>query len=108
MTTFQIPQELKTISDTELKQYQASLNNLQVNNENIQSELDNITHILNEEALSDNELRLKHGTLHWTLPESSTINAKYYEKLNKLKEYIDQGSAIDKQTNELFQTLTRL
>lgn len=107
MTTFQIPQELKTISDTELKQYQASLNNLQVNNENIQSELDNITHILNEEALSDNELRLKHGTLHWTLPESSTINAKYYEKLNKLKEYIDQGSAIDKQTNELFQTIDK-
>ncbi|CAI4065163.1 hypothetical protein SUVZ_08G2970 [Saccharomyces uvarum] len=107
MTTYQIPQELKTISETELKQYQASLNNLQVNNENIQSELDNITHILNEEALSDNQLRLKHGTLHWTLPESSTINAKYYEKLNKLKEYIDQGSAIDKQTNELFQTIDK-
>ncbi|KOG96756.1 Rim20p [Saccharomyces eubayanus] len=107
MTTFQIPQEIKTISETELKQYQASLNNLQVNNKNIQSELDNITNILNEEALSDNQLRLKHGTLHWTLPESSTINAIYYDKLNKLKEYINQGSAIDKQTNVLFQTIDK-
>lgn len=27
--------------------------------------------------------------------------------MNKLKEYIDQGSAIDKQTNELFQTIDK-
>ncbi|CAI4052150.1 hypothetical protein SKDZ_15G4110 [Saccharomyces kudriavzevii ZP591] len=107
MTTFQIPQELITISEAELVQYEALLDNLHVNNKNIQSELGKAEQVLKEEAFSDKQLRLKHGTLHWTLPESSTVNATYYEKLKKLKEYLDQGSAIDKQTDELFQSIDK-
>ncbi|EJS41597.1 rim20p [Saccharomyces arboricola H-6] len=107
MITFPIPQELVTINEMELIQYQSALNNLHLNNKNIQSELENIEEILNEEASSDNQLRIKHGTLNWTLPESSSANASYYEKLSKLKGYLNQGSAIDKQTDELFQSIDK-
>ncbi|CAI4775490.1 CFS_G0051710.mRNA.1.CDS.1 [Saccharomyces cerevisiae] len=107
MTTFQIPQGLTKVSEAELSHYQASLNNLLINNKNVQVQLDNIEQILNEEAFTDNQLRLKHGTLNWTLPESSTTNTAYYEKLKKLRGYLDEGSAIDKQTNELFQSIDK-
>ena len=107
LTTFQIPQGLTKVSEAELSHYQASLNNLLINNKNVQVQLDNIEQILNEEAFTDNQLRLKHGTLNWTLPESSTTNTAYYEKLKKLRGYLDEGSAIDKQTNELFQSIDK-
>lgn len=107
MATIQIPQGLTTVSEAELSHYQASLNNLCINNKNVQTELDKIEQILNEETFTDNQLRLKHGTLHWTLPESSTTNTKYYEKLKKLRGYIDQGIAIDKQTYEIFQSIDK-
>lgn len=107
MTTFEIPQELITVSEAELSQYQTLLNNLHTNNKNVQTELDKIEQILNDEAFTDNQLRLKHGTLHWVLPESSTINTKYYEKLNTLKGYLGQGSAIDKQTDNFFQSIDK-
>ncbi|QHS76361.1 Rim20p [Saccharomyces paradoxus] len=107
MSTIQIPQGLTTVSEAELSHYQASLNNLCINNKNVKTELDKIEQILNEEAFTDNQLRLKHGTLHWTLPESSTINTTYYEKLKKVRGYIDQGIAIDKQTYEIFQSIDK-
>lgn len=101
------PPDLKTITQEELESYELSLEDLKFNCKNIEAQLTEVEEILNEELESDAESRTKYGTISWTIPSSSSVNSAYSEKLQKLKDYLNQGRKVDMETFLLFQTVDK-
>lgn len=102
----QIP-NLKTISKEELESYELSLNDLAFNSNNIGAQLTEIKKILEQESESDAELRVTYGTINWPLSPSTGVNNCYYEKLQKLEDYLMQGRKVDAETLTLFQSIDK-
>ncbi|AQZ10762.1 RIM20 (YOR275C) [Zygosaccharomyces parabailii] len=102
----QVP-NLRTISKEELESYELSLDDLTFNSNNIEAQLMEIKKILEQEFESDAELRLTYGTINWPLSCSTSVNNCYYEKLQKLEDYLEQGRKVDAETRTIFQTIDR-
>lgn len=102
---FELPPNLKTISPQELESYELSLNDLKFNSDNLETQFSEIEQILNQESKVDSDLRLKHGTINWDLEPSANVNGAYYQKLKKLRNYLDQGRKVDEETFSLFQII---
>ncbi|GCE98867.1 pH-response regulator protein palA/rim20 [Zygosaccharomyces mellis] len=99
---FELPPNLKNISKNELDSYELSLNDLKFNSGNIGVQISEIDQILKQESEIDFNSRLKYGTRNWDLVPSSKLNTVFYQKLEKLKEYLSQGRKVDQETFSLF------
>lgn len=102
MPKFELPPNLKNISKNELDSYELSLNDLKFNSGNIEVQISEIDQILKQESEMDFDSRLKYGTRNWDLVPSSKLNTVFYQKLEKLREYLSQGRKVDQDTFSLF------
>lgn len=101
LSTLQIS-SLHSIKEDEFLKYKLSINDLVTNSENVKAQLNKLNDMLLEEQSNDNELRLKHGSLNWTLNKSSEVNKPYVDKLNILFTYLTKGNEIDQNTMEIY------
>lgn len=99
--------KLHSISPDELPKYQLALADLKQNQSNVESQLNVIENMLHNEAETEKDLRNKHGSLRWNLPESHIINQPYWDKLNKLKKYLKQGVEVDTHTLEVYESIDK-
>lgn len=104
---FEIPPDVRTIPEEEMAQYDLTFSDQKVNIDRIQALIVEIEGILKQEAETDAQLRNRYGTLKWVLAESSSLNKPYYEKLQKLKDYKNQGNSVDSETISLFELIDR-
>ncbi|GAV50178.1 hypothetical protein ZYGR_0U00340 [Zygosaccharomyces rouxii] len=104
---FELPPNLKNISEHELESYELSLNDLKFNSNNIEVQISDIDQILRQESETDSNLRLKYGTINWDSVPSANVNTAYYEKLQKLREYLNQGRKVDEETFSLFRVIDK-
>ncbi|CCD24905.1 Rim20p NDAI_0E00890 [Naumovozyma dairenensis CBS 421] len=105
LTDIDTPIGLKNVSHEELFEIESSFTDLETNNPSIESYLTNIRQLLQSESHLDDQYRSKHGTLHWTLPESKVVNSSFFEKLDILQKYLNDAKLTDKNNRELFGTI---
>lgn len=99
--------KLHSISPDALTKYQLALTDLKQNQSNVQNQLNTIENMLNDEIQTDKDLRNKHGSLRWKLPESHIINQLYWDKLNTLKNYLKQGIEVDTHTFDVYESIDK-
>lgn len=104
LSTLQIS-SLHSVKSDEFIKYRLSINDLITNNENVKAQLNKLNDILLEEESNDNELRLKHGSLNWTIQPSKEVNKPYVEKLHLLFDYLTKGKEVDDKTMELYESI---
>ncbi|EDO15128.1 hypothetical protein Kpol_413p3 [Vanderwaltozyma polyspora DSM 70294] len=90
-----IPDTIKLVNEDEINICKESFNTFNKYNELIRERLNKIEQMLNDESRNDKDLRLIFGTLRWRLPESDSVNKTFYDKLNKLRCYSQDGKNID-------------
>lgn len=96
---------VQSVPAAELQSIDASLQSMRTNNDHIASQLELVQRILQDEADTDRTLRAQHGTLRWTLPESSTLTQGFTERLDALKQYLAKGKEIDQEAADLYSTV---
>lgn len=99
--------KLHSVSPDELSKFVLALGDLKQNQINVQSQLNVIKGMLDNELQTDQDLRDTHGKLRWNLPESSMVNKPYLDKLNLLNKYLQQGIQVDSHTNEMFDSVDK-
>lgn len=99
--------KLHSISPDALTKYQLALADLKQNQSNVQNQLNIIENMLNDEIKTDKDFRNKHGSLRWNLPESHIVNQPYWDKLNMLKKYLEQGIEMDTRTFEAYESIDK-
>lgn len=104
---FELPPNLKSIPKEDLESCELSLNDLDFNGKIIETKISEIGQILKRESEADFSSRLKYGSINWNSEPSANINTPYYQKLEKLGEYLSQGKKVDEETFSLFHIIDK-
>lgn len=103
--TEQIPSDMEMVSREDIAICEKSFKEFQQHNRYISKETEKIRSSLERECQVDKECRLKYGTLSWTLTGSKELNQGYYDRLEKLGDYLNQGAAINEVTVSTFRLI---
>lgn len=104
---FELSPNLKSVSERDWESFELSLNDLKFNGNNIEVQISEIDQILKQESETDFNSRLKYGTINWNPVPSADVNTVYYQKLEKVREYLSQGRKVDEETFSLFRTIDK-
>ncbi|CCE63979.1 hypothetical protein TPHA_0G01420 [Tetrapisispora phaffii CBS 4417] len=99
--------EFVNIDANELGLIQEKLIASSSKNATIASTLRETRSSLDNEAKKNEQLLKRYGTISWTLEDSTTVNGKYYDVLQKLEAYLHEGCYIDKETNDAFAVIDK-
>ena len=93
--TEQVPSDMEMVSREDIAICEKSFKEFQQHNIYISKATEKIRSSLEQECQVDKECRLKYGTLSWTLTGSKELNQGYYDRLEKLGDYLNQGDSIN-------------
>lgn len=103
----ELSESIKPLPVEELQSCERSMEQLHENGINIGKLIDKAESTLNDEIAMDKELRSKHGSIRWTLPNFDEVSTPFKEKIATFKTYLEQGTKVDKENADLFNTIDK-